>query len=80
MTKIIEPVPDGNSASPVDVVKHELQEVEREIIDRQLHFSQDEETHLLSLLLYASKGDLIVAGISTVFALAAGAIIPVPPV
>ncbi|TDZ35383.1 Multidrug resistance protein sirA [Colletotrichum trifolii] len=81
MSEITEPVPNGNSASlVVGVVKHELQQVERDIIDRQLHFSQDDETHLLSLLRYASKGDLLVAGISTVFALAAGAIIPVPPV
>ncbi|KAK1992218.1 multidrug resistance protein 2 [Colletotrichum falcatum] len=81
MTEIIEPVPDGNSPSlVVDVVKHKLQQVERDIIDRQLHFSQDDDTHLLSLLGYASKGDLLVAAISTVFALAAGAIIPVPPI
>ncbi|KAF1361537.1 P-loop containing nucleoside triphosphate hydrolase protein [Lizonia empirigonia] len=53
--------------------------MEADIINRQLHFPQPKTT-LFTLFRYATTGDLIIVGASTICALAAGALIPLPPI
>ena len=55
------------------------QDEELEIIQRQLRFPEIKAS-FFTLFRYATVGDYVIIAISTVCALAAGAILPIPPV
>jgi len=55
------------------------QDEEAEIVERQLHFP-DVKASFFTLFRYATASDFVVIAISTVCALVAGALIPLPSV
>lgn len=75
-----------NRRDQTEFVEHELSNISRprpdeelEILQRQLRFPEI-KTSFLTLFRYATAGDFFVIAISTLSALAAGSILPIPPV